>query len=147
VDASIACPAPTSAVFEVLKDNRRGSDWLGNGVTSVEPTSDPEHGVGSTRTVTFLHGLGKLEERFIGWEEPTLWSFTATSFRPGIFSRFVERVRIEPLNDGSCHIVYRLALDFRLLARPLAPIVVGVLSRAIRPTLARMSQAAVERRS
>jgi hypothetical protein len=129
VDASHDCPAPASAVFEVLKDNRGGARWLGWFVTSVEPTSDPEHGVGATRAVTFLYGLGRLEERFIAWQEPSLWSFTATSFRPGVFSKFVERVRIEPADDGSCRIVYRAAFDFTPLARPLARIVAGWLNR------------------
>lgn len=144
VNASLVCPAPARAVFDVLADNSRGSEWMGNGVTSIESTSDPKHGIGSTRTVTFLYGLGKLEERFVGWEEPTLWSFTAISFRPGIFSSFVERIRIEPLDEGSCRIVYRLAFDFRLFARPLAPVVTWVLSQSIGPTLGRMSLAAVE---
>jgi len=84
-------PTPVDAVFEVFKDNRGGVKWLGWFVTSVEPTSDPEHGVGSTREVTFLYGLGKLKERYIGWEDQKLWPFTATSFRPGVFSKFVER--------------------------------------------------------
>ncbi|MFJ2782954.1 MULTISPECIES: SRPBCC family protein [unclassified Streptomyces] len=143
VSASHVCPAPASAVFAVLKDNPTAADWLGWYVTSVKSTSHPEEGVGSTRKVVWLYGLGKLEERFIGWEDSALWSFTTTDFRPGIISKFVERVRLEPLDGDSCRIVYRAAYDLtgpgKLIARPLA----AFLDRAIGPTLARMSDAAV----
>jgi hypothetical protein len=52
-NATAVCQAPASAVFNVIKDNRRSPEWVGSGVTSVESTSDPDCGVGSTRTVTF----------------------------------------------------------------------------------------------
>ncbi|MFJ4770825.1 SRPBCC family protein [Streptomyces uncialis] len=143
VSASHTCPAPASAVFAVLKDNATAADWLGWYVTSTKSTSNPEEGVGSTRRVVWLYGLGKLQERFIGWEEAALWSFTTTDFRPGIISKFVERVRLEPIDDTSCRIVYRAAFDLtrpgKLLARPLT----GFFNRAIGPTLQRMSEAAV----
>ncbi|MEI5098253.1 SRPBCC family protein [Streptomyces sp. PmtG] len=96
VNASHIFPAPASAVFSVLKDNPTAADWLGWSVTSAKSTSNPADGVGSTRTVVWLYGLGKLEERFVGWEDAALWSFTTTDFRPGIISKFVERIRLEP---------------------------------------------------
>lgn len=140
-------PASANAVFDVFKDNRGGVRWLGWFVTSVTPTSTPEHGVGATREVTFLYGLGKLKERFIGWEEPRLWSFTATSFRPGAFSKFLERVTIEPVDDHNCRVHYRAGVDFSWWGRPFAPLAVAWLNRAIKPTLARMSDLAVARDS
>jgi ribosome-associated toxin RatA of RatAB toxin-antitoxin module len=86
-----------------------------------------------------------LRERFIGWEDSARWSFTATSVRPGLFSRFVERIRIEPADEQSCLIVYRAAFDFtragRLIDRP----IMAFVNRAIGPTLQRMSDAAVKR--
>jgi hypothetical protein len=145
VNASHVCPAPASAVFAVLKDNPAAADWLGWYVTSSKSTSTPEEGIGSTRQVVWLYGLGKLEERFIGWEDSALWSFTTTDFRPGILSKFVERIRLEPIDDDSCRIVYRAAFDVtrtgRLVARPL----MSFLNRAIGPTLQRMSDEAVKR--
>ncbi|MBB5102590.1 hypothetical protein [Streptomyces spectabilis] len=60
-------------------------------------------------------------------------------------AELVERVRLEPVDETSCRIVYRAAFDLtrpgKLLARPLR----GFLDRAIGPTLQRMSDAAVER--
>lgn len=147
VDASLACPTPASAVFEVLKDNGGGAEWLGSFVTKVEPTSNPEHGIGSTREVTFYWGLGKLRERFIGWDEPNLWSFTAVGWRPKVFTRFVERIRIESVDEANCEIVYRLGVDFAPLYRPLGPVVMGAVNRAIGPTLERMRDRAAIRAS
>ena len=145
VDAVVFCPAPAHTVFEVFMDNRGGVKWLGWFVTKVEPTSDPEHGVGATREVTFLWGLGKLKERFIGWEEPHLWSFTSVGFRPKVFTGFVERVRFEPVDDNSCQIVYRMGADFAPLYRPLAPLVIRFLNRAIVPTLEGARDIAIRR--
>jgi hypothetical protein len=145
VDAVVDCPTSASAIYEVFKDNRGGAQWLGAFVTHVEPTSDPEHGLGSTREVTFLWGLGKLKERFIGWDEPYLWSFTAVGFRPKIFTRFVERVRFEPVDEANCRIMYRLGVDFAPLYRPLAPLVIRALNRAIVPVLEHASDLAVKR--
>jgi Polyketide cyclase / dehydrase and lipid transport. len=144
-DASAVLPAPASAVFDVLRDHRRWPDWVGSGVTSVEPTSDPDDGVGSTRTVTFWR-FAKVEERFIGWEEPTLWAFTGTSFRPRIFSKLVERFVVEPIDDQSCRISYRMGADFPPLLRPLAPLIIRRFSRAAGSPLERMGQEAVKRR-
>lgn len=146
VDVSIVSPVPAQALFDVMRDHRRWPEWIGAGVTSVEPTSEPDWGVGSTRTVTFFR-VAQVQEAFVGWEEPTLWAFTGTSFRPRIFSKLVERFQIEPIDEQSCRISYRMGADFPLLMRPLSRIVMGVMSRAGRPALERMSREAVKRQS
>jgi ribosome-associated toxin RatA of RatAB toxin-antitoxin module len=143
-DATTVCPVSAGAVFDVMRDHRRWPEWVGAGVTSVVPTSDPDYGIGSTRTVTFWR-FAQVQERFIGWEEPTLWAFTGTSFRPRIFSKLVERFQIEPIDDQSCRIVYRMAADFPLLLRPFGGIVIGFMAWAAKPSLERMSQEAVRR--
>ncbi|MFI8977393.1 SRPBCC family protein [Nocardia asteroides] len=145
IDYTHPCPASASAAYAVFKDNRGGARWLGWFVTAVEPTSSPEHGLDSTREVTFLYGLGKLSERFIGWDEPRLWSFTATEFRPGVFSKFVERVTFEPVDANSCLVHYRAGFDLSPSGRPFARLIVAWLQRAIVPTLERMSQLAISR--
>ncbi|MFF4369475.1 SRPBCC family protein [Streptomyces sp. NPDC001594] len=145
-DASITCPTSARAVFDVLKDHRRWVDWVGTGVTSVEPTSTPEEGVGSTRTLTFLH-VAKVEERFIAWEEPTLWAFTGTSFRPGILSKLVDRFQIEPLDGENCRITYRMGADFPPLLRPFARILIRQFARAANTALKRVRSEAIRRQS
>ena len=63
-----------------------------------------------------------------------------TSFRPGVFSKFVERVTFEPVDDDSCRVHYRAGVDFT----PLDGLSLASRSRgclgAIGPTLQRMSE-------
>ncbi|WP_030688157.1 SRPBCC family protein [Streptomyces sp. NRRL B-1347] len=90
-------------------------------------------------------GPGQRKERFVGWDEPHPWSFTAAGLRPEVFSKFVERVRIEPVDDTRCRIVYRCGLGFAPLFRPFAPLAMRGLSRAAVPTLEGLSEQAVKR--
>ncbi|GAB2570563.1 hypothetical protein GCM10027167_90310 [Nocardia heshunensis] len=143
VNCTVEVATSAANVFDVLKDNRGGEKWLGWIVTKVVPTSDPEHGVGATRKVVWLYGLGGLTETFIGWEEPTLWSFTANTVRPGVFSRFMERVTVEPVSATSCRVHYRAGIDFSWWARPFSGFVTGYLGKAIRPALEDMGAIAV----
>jgi hypothetical protein len=142
--ASAVMPVPASAVFTVLKDHQHWPDWVGAGVTSVEPTSDPDYGVGSTRKVTFMR-LAKVEELFVGWEEPTLWAFTGTSFRPKIFTKLVERFVVEPVGEQSARVTYSVGADFPWLLRPIGRFLIGRLGRAAEPALKRMGQEAAKR--
>jgi hypothetical protein len=142
-DASIVCRAPATAVFDVLRDHRRWPEWVGSGVTEVEPTSDPEFGVGCTRTVRFGR-FAYVTERFIGWDEPTLWAFTATSFQPRFFSKLVERFEIEPIDAHSSRITYRMGADFPAALRPFGRLIIRFISRGVRPLLHRLSQEAAK---
>lgn len=144
IEASAIIPTSATAVFAVLKDHHRWPDWIGSGFTSVESTSDPDYGVGSTRTVTVWR-VAKVEERFVGWQEPTLWAFTATSLRPGVLSKLVERFEIEPEGDDRCRVSYRAGCDFPPFLRPFAGIIVRLLARPVGPALERLSQEALRR--
>jgi hypothetical protein len=144
VTASHECAAPASAVFDVLRDNPAGVRWMGWYITSVRSTSDPEGGVGSTRDVHWLGGIGKLEERFIGWEEDTLWSFTTTAFRPGILAKFVERIRLESIDDDNCRIVYDAGFEMSRIGRPVGRLLTAFVNSQLRPTLRRLGDTAIE---
>jgi hypothetical protein len=113
-------------------------------ITSVRSTSEPEGGVGSTRDVNWLGGIAKLEERFVAWEEDALWSFTTTAFRPGILARFVERIRLEPI-DGRCRIVYNAGFEMSGIGRPLGQLLAAFVNHQIGPTLERLGAVAVAR--
>ena len=145
IDARFDSPAPPSAVFAVLADHRGAIEWIGSGVSKIQPTSTPEEGVGATRTVWFFGGLGRLDETFIAWDEPTVWSFTGTAFRPGVFTKFVERVSLEPSGGDGCRITYRLALETRPAIRPLDGIIRRVLAWQPPRVLASLSSAASRR--
>jgi len=142
VSATFNSPHPAEAVFKVLADHHAGVKWIGMGVTAIYPTSVPETGVGCTRTVTLLYGLGKLEERFIAWEEPRIWAFTGTGIRPKVFTKFLERITLEPLPDHGCRIHYRAGIDFISMIKPLARIIVRFLTGEISKALKSLSDTA-----
>ena len=109
-------------VWAVLLDYPGWTRWFPK-VLSCEATSDPATGIGSTRVVT-LPGKARVEERFIGWDEPHLWAFTATD-GPAMFGGLVERVTIEALDERRTEVAYRMALDPRGLLKPVFRFVRG----------------------
>ena len=94
-------------VWAVIADHRSWPRWFG-GVKTCEPTSDPDHGVGSTRRVTLDGGLA-VDERFIAWDEPELWAFTGVE-APPVFSALVERVTLKELGPRLTEVTYRMAI-------------------------------------
>jgi len=143
ISIDVYSPASPAAVFKVLADHRGALKWIGFGITNVVPTSNPETGVGCTRTNTFFYGLAKLEETFIAWEEPKVWAFTGTGFRPGIFSGFVERLTLEPAGDNGSIIHYRLGVDVIPLMKPFMGIMLAMIRKQLSKVLGRLSEAAV----
>ncbi|MGQ0842572.1 MAG: SRPBCC family protein [Sporichthyaceae bacterium] len=142
-EASFDSPASPEAVFAVLADHRNWPKWFGAVLTKVQPTSVPESGVGSTRTVWLL-GLITVEERFLAWEEPHLFAFTGVGGRPPGFTKLVERVTIEPVGTGS-RIVYRMAADLPAPLRPVGRLLMPGVSRSLRSGLKGLSREAVGR--
>lgn len=130
VTASVEAEATPEAVWAVLVDHRRWPDWFGPSLVSVRPTSTAETGVGSTRSVR-IRGGTSVAERFIAWDEPRLWAFTATEIRPRIFSALVERVVLEPLGDGRTTVTYTMAIDPAPPLRRLAPLLRRGLERSL----------------
>jgi uncharacterized protein YndB with AHSA1/START domain len=126
IEAATTVAATRDQVWQVLVDHRGWPSWFGPSLVSCEPTSSPEHGVGSTRTVR-LRGGATVDERFIAWDEPELWAFTGTSMRPAAFRELVERVVLAPIGDDRTRITYTMALTPSPALRPLAPLLkVGV---------------------
>ncbi len=103
VDTSFAATAPHTVVVEhviasvpgpiwaALVDNPGWTTWY-PGLKQCESTSDPAHGVGSTRTVT----VGPLvaEERFVAWEPEQLWAFTIVKTNLPVAKRLLEQVEL-----------------------------------------------------
>ncbi len=102
-----------------------------------------EEGVGSTRTVG-LRGGATVAERFIAWDEPRLWAFTATEIRPRLFTALVERVVLECLGDGRTEIAYTMAFDPHPAVRPLASLLRRGLSRSLARALRGLANRASE---
>jgi carbon monoxide dehydrogenase subunit G len=119
-------------VWAAILDYPGWADWF-PGVKRCRSTSDPATGVGSTRSV----GLGAkvvVDERFIGWEEPTLWAFTALSGPPG-FASLVERVRLREVDGARTEVTYRMAIGPRPalvpLFKALRPVIEKNLAKAL----------------
>ena len=120
-------------VWDAILDYPRWVAWFPQ-LTDCHATSDPPTGVGSTRDVS-LKGGGTVSERFIAWDEPEVWAFTATS-GPPVFTSIVERVTIEPVDDGRTSVTYRMALAPRSVLLPILKLgrgrLAGVLATALR---------------
>ncbi len=103
VDASFANSAPrrievehrvaatTAEVWKVIVDNSTWTSWF-DGMSSCEPTSDPESGVGASRRVKV--GPMQLDEQFTTWEEESRWSFTVTRTSVPFAKRMLEQIEL-----------------------------------------------------
>jgi carbon monoxide dehydrogenase subunit G len=111
-------------VWAVILDYPGWADWF-PGVQRCEATSDPATGVGSTRRVTLGGGI-VVDERFLAWDEPTCWAFTALTGPPG-FESLVERVTLHQIGPRLTEVTYRMAIGPK---RPLTP-----LFRLLRPVI------------
>ncbi len=131
-------------VWAVLLDYERWPVWFA-GVKQCRATSDPATGVGSTREVV-LTGGATVEERFIGWEEGGLWSFTATAMKPALFRSLVERVTIEDLGPRRTQVTYRMAVDPSPALKLLAPALKPVLTRNLTKAMASLAHQVTARR-
>jgi carbon monoxide dehydrogenase subunit G len=107
-------------VWAVLLDYPGWTRWFPK-VLTCQATSDPATGVGSTRVVT-LPGKAEVVERFIAWDEPKVWAFTATEVPP-VFAALVERVTIEPVDDVHSEVAYRMAIGPKPVLAPLFKLV------------------------
>lgn len=131
VDASFATTAPRTVVVEqviasapgpiwaALVDNPSWTAWF-PGMKRCDDTSDPTHGVGSTRSVT-VGGL-KADETFVAWEPEKLWAFTIVKTNLPMAKRFLEQVELIP-GDGVTTLRYTGAFEPTWLTRPIAKLV------------------------
>lgn len=142
---SIDCVAPVEVVFAVLADHRTWPSWVGMGVTAAEPTSKFEKGIGSTRRLVVGWGAMRVEERFIAWNEPTVWAFTAISCRPKVFRKLVEGFWLESRSDGGSAITYRMGCEVSALLMPGRGAFDSAWTRAIKRTLPKLSAEAIRR--
>ena len=118
--------ATPARIWELLADTPGWTSWFPT-MTSAVSTSDPSHGVGSTRKVH----VGRLvaDEQFIAWEPERLWAFTIVKTNIPMAKRFTEQVELIP--DGDETVVrYTGAFEPLVLTRPIARIVAGQVETA-----------------
>lgn len=136
--------ATPQEVWDAILDYPGWTRWFPK-VLSCEATSEPATGIGSTRVVT-LPGKARVEERFIGWEEPRLWAFTATD-APPVFSALVERITIEPLDEGRTEVTYRMAIGPKSFLTPVFKVLKGQFDKNLVVALRNLEGEVVRRRT
>lgn len=133
-EATRVLDASAEQVWAVLVDHRSWPEWFGPSLDHCEPTSPGESGVGSTRMVR-LRGGAVITERFIAWDEPSVWAFTGTAGRPRVFEALVERVTLERLGTGGTRVTYTMAFRPSRALQPLASVLARGVSRTLRGSL------------
>jgi hypothetical protein len=103
-------------------------------IDRIRWTSPRPFGVGTTRTVTSLHGANVLDERFFRWEEGRRKSFCAVRSSGPLFRRFAEDYLVEPVGDSSSRMTWTIAFEPQPFARLATPINRRILSSLFRDT-------------
>jgi uncharacterized protein YndB with AHSA1/START domain len=129
VEGETVADVDPAAVWDVLADHRRWTEWWGDPIIRVEPTSEVESGVGSTRVVVLKPNI-EFDERFIAWEPDVLWAFTVVDGPRGIRS-VVERCTIHVEGPGRTRVTYRMAIDPKPALGPVLPLLRRGLRRSL----------------
>jgi len=131
VQADRLVPCSPDEVFKALADSPRWTTWF-EGMRQADWTSEPPHGVGSTRVVRI--GPLRAAERFLIWEPGKRLAFVITGASlPGVRS-VVEDLQLEGAGNGT-RLHYRIALGFSAPLRPLGSVLRSLLRRALRRSL------------
>ena len=132
-------------VWDAIVDYPRWAAWFPQ-IARCHATSEPSTGLGSTRDVRLKGGGGTIGERFIAWDEPRVWAFTATS-GPPVFTSIVERVTIERVGDDRASVTYRMALAPRRALLPVLRLAKGRLASVLATALANLDGEVARRRA
>ena len=130
-------PGSVNDVFNVLADAPQWPTWF-SGMTEANWTSNPPHGVGSTRVVAI--GPLRAWERFIAWEPGIRMAFVITETNlPGV-TAMVEDLQLQMEGEEKTRIRYRIALQFACLLQPFGGIVQMQINRILRQSLTSLTQ-------
>jgi len=135
--------ATPKEVWDVLCDHESWVRWFPK-VKGCVATSDPGSGVGSTRDVTLPGGI-TISERFIAWEEPRVWAFTATAL-PAPVESLVECITLRPLDDNRTEVTYRMAFGPRRPFTPLMKLASGSMGKNLEQALRQLEVEVASRR-
>ncbi len=145
VESTATVAGSPQEVWDAILDYPRWAEWFPR-IARCRSTSEPAYGVGSTRDVTLSGGGGTVSERFIAWDEPEVWAFTATA-GPPVFTSIVERITIQPLDDGRSTVTYRMALAPRSLLLPVLKLARGQLAKVLATALGNLDGEVARRRA
>lgn len=103
--------ATPEQIFEVFEDGESWTIWAPP-IQKVEWTSPKPFNVGTTRTVSMMGGIVGYEE-FVAWERGKRMAFTFLRCSKKDPEKFLEDYRVTDLGDGSCHVVWYMAMENR----------------------------------
>lgn len=112
--------SPARAWAELTRQNTL--DWC-RAITSIEFTSPPPYGVGTTRKASLGAGLAGLSEHFFLWTEDAETGYYRNAFHalnastPGL-RRFGELTQVQPADVG-CRLIWLFGLELSTSARAL----------------------------
>ena len=122
VNEAVLAVEPARAFALIASDRELGA-WLHDFV-ACRWTSDPPHGVGSTREVT-LKAL-RVREKFIAWEPGERLTFTFTASTLPVMQRAVEDLQLTQVGPAKTRLRWTVHYELRPWVRPF-----HVLPRAI----------------
>lgn len=120
LQASFEIERPAAAVWDELTAEHPLT-WC-RILKDVTWTSPRPFGPGTTRVARAFGGANVLKERFFLWDEGRQHSFFVEETNSPMFWRFAEDYLVEPGSSTSCRFTWTIALEPRLLARPLRPL-------------------------
>ena len=139
VKVSMHFTAPPGRVFAAFADAATWPTWFPL-MTSAAYADPRGGGLGRERTVS-LRTLGSFRERFIGWEDPGRFAFTAVATSSPLLARFGEDYRLTADGSGT-RFDWTMGAELRGFARPGAPVlrlIMRLLTRAGRNLERRLS--------
>lgn len=107
-EAVVEIAATPEDVFEAFEDAASWPAWAPP-IKRVEWTSPPPFGVGTTRTVTLIGGVGK--EVFIAWERGRRMAFRFTETSMPNTAAFAEDYQVTDLGDGWTRVRWIMAME------------------------------------
>lgn len=132
--------ATPAEVWAVISDNEGWPDW--SPAAKACTTTSGGTALDSTRWIHF--DLFKVNERFVAWDEPHHWAFTILDMNlPGVVAA-VEEARIEPIDDETSTITYRVAAETKAFMKPASSLLRRRLTSLFRAGLGNV-QARVEK--
>lgn len=99
--------ATPDEVFTALADTPGWPQWF-PAIRAARWTSEPPHGVGSTRSVDV--GPITFDEEFIVWEPGRAWGFTIVGTTVPLARAAAELVELEPDGTGT-RVTYRMCVE------------------------------------
>lgn len=103
--------ATPQQIFEVFEDEVAWTIWAPP-IQKVEWTSPKPFGVGTTRSVHMMGDLIGYEE-FVAWDSGKRMAFTFLGSNKNVTEKFLEDYRVTDLGDGTCRVVWYMAIENR----------------------------------